>query len=76
MRRASVEGFTQTGEKTSTFDETWTPVWGENKTIRNHYKELLVNLIQEKTGRVMNLRSVYMTRASACATSSHRRAVS
>ena len=51
-----LEGFTQTGEKTSTFDETWTPVWGENKTIRNHYKELLVNLIQEKTGRVMNLR--------------------
>ena len=51
-----LEGFTQTGEKTSTFDETWTPVWGENKTIRNHYKELLVSLIQEKTGRVMNLR--------------------
>ena len=51
-----LEDFTQTGEKTSTFDETWTPVWGENKTIRNHYKELLVNLIQEKTGRVMNLR--------------------
>ena len=51
-----LEGFAQTGEKTSTFDETWTPVWGENKTIRNHYKELLVNLIQEKTGRVMNLR--------------------
>lgn len=51
-----LEGFTQTGEKTSTFDETWTPVWGENKTIRNHYKELLVGLIQEKTGRVMNLR--------------------
>lgn len=51
-----LEGFTQTGEKTSTFDETWTPIWGENKTIRNHYKELLVNLIQEKTGRVMNLR--------------------
>ena len=51
-----LEGFTQTGEKTSTFDETWTPVWGENKSIRNHYKELLVGLIQEKTGRVMNLR--------------------
>ena len=51
-----LEGFTQTGEKTSTFDETWMPVWGENKTIRNHYKELLVGLIQEKTGRVMNLR--------------------
>ena len=51
-----LEGFTQMGEKTSTFDETWTPVWGENKTIRNHYKELLVGLIQGKTGRVMNLR--------------------
>ena len=51
-----LEGFTQTGEKTSTFDETWAPIWGENKTIRNHYKELLVGLIQEKTGRVMNLR--------------------
>jgi len=31
---------------TITVNETWTPVWGEVKQIRNHYKELMVNLIQ------------------------------
>ena len=31
---------------TITVDETWKPVWGEVKQIRNHYKELMVNLIQ------------------------------
>ena len=30
----------------SAFDETWTPVWGETKTIRNHYNEMLVTLEQ------------------------------
>lgn len=29
---------------TSTFDETWEPVWGEVKHIRNHYNELVVTL--------------------------------
>ena len=33
--------------KTSTFDETWDPVWGEVKSIRNHYNEMAVNLINE-----------------------------
>jgi alpha-glucosidase len=28
----------------STFDETWTQVWGEKEEIRNHYNELKVNL--------------------------------
>ena len=32
--------------KTSTFDEVWHPVWGEESTIRNHYNELLVALEQ------------------------------
>ena len=27
-------------------DETWEPVWGETKTIRNHYRQLIVNLEQ------------------------------
>ena len=27
-------------EETSEFDETWQPVWGETKNIRNHYNEL------------------------------------
>ena len=37
----------------TTFDETWTPVWGETATIRNHYNELAVTLSQEwETSRV------------------------
>ncbi len=38
------------------FDETWQPVWGEVKEIRNNYNELLVSLIQENTSIVMNIR--------------------
>ncbi len=34
------------GIDTSTVDESWDPVWGEVKTIRNNYKELLVKLVQ------------------------------
>ena len=33
-------------EQTTTFDETWQPVWGETKNIRNHYNELAVTLEQ------------------------------
>lgn len=40
----------------TSFDETWHPVWGENSSIQNHYNELLVNLRQKSTGRLMNLR--------------------
>ena len=40
----------------SSFDETWQPVWGETKNIRNHYNELFVSLKQKNTGRIMNLR--------------------
>lgn len=42
-----MEGFTITKSETSTFDETWEPVWGEQKNIRNHYNELLVTLTQK-----------------------------
>jgi hypothetical protein len=49
-------GFELTGTKTSTFDETWTPAWGEVKTIRNHYNEMAVTLRQAKTGRQMIIR--------------------
>lgn len=37
-------GFVLKDAKTSTFDETWTPVWGEENAIRNHYNELAVTL--------------------------------
>ena len=35
------EGFELTKKETSSFDESWTPVWGEVKTIRNNYNELV-----------------------------------
>ncbi|RTQ45817.1 glycoside hydrolase family 97 protein [Hymenobacter gummosus] len=49
-------GFTQTDKQTRSFDETWTPVWGESKTIRNHYNELAVTLTQPETQRTMRVR--------------------
>ena len=50
------EGFTLEGTETSTFDETWEPVWGENAEIRNHYNELLVKLRRDGRGYLMNIR--------------------
>ncbi|MBA3514585.1 MAG: glycoside hydrolase family 97 protein [Pyrinomonadaceae bacterium] len=40
------KGFTIVKTDTSQTDETWAPVWGEVKQIRNHYKELVVTLQQ------------------------------
>ena len=51
-----LDGFQITKTETTSFDETWTPVWGEESQIRNHYNELMVELTQEKTGRKMILR--------------------
>lgn len=53
---ALMNGFEKVKDATSTFDETWTPVWGEVKQIRNHYNELLVELKQPETDRYMNIR--------------------
>ena len=41
---------------TSTFDEKWQPVWGEEKEIRNHYNELFIEMEKPSNGRYMNLR--------------------
>ena len=51
-----MDGFSVQTTQTSTFDETWHPVWGETKDIRNNYNELFVALKQDRTGRLMNLR--------------------
>ena len=48
--------FTITGSETAKFDETWKPVWGETKTIRNHYNEILVHLKQNGTDRLVDVR--------------------
>ncbi len=43
-----LDGFDVANTNTSTFDETWEPVWGETATIRNHYNELAITLRQTK----------------------------
>lgn len=48
--------FEITDIRTATFDETWQPVWGEEKSIRNHYNELAISLNQKETDRQMLIR--------------------
>ncbi len=42
--------------KKSSFDETWKPVWGEEKEIRNNYNELFITLHQKTTDRNLIIR--------------------
>ncbi|MDH6342559.1 hypothetical protein M2480_001181 [Parabacteroides sp. PFB2-12] len=49
-------GFEVVNSEISTFDETWQPVWGESKDIRNQYNELAVLLNQPSTNRQMLIR--------------------
>lgn len=49
-------GFEVAEVKNSTFDETWTPVWGEVSKIRNHYNEMAITLNQTSTNRQMIVR--------------------
>jgi alpha-glucosidase len=51
-----IDGFTITNSTTSSFDETWQPVWGEVKSIRNNYNELAVNLTQNSSQRSIIIR--------------------
>lgn len=50
------DGFSIADTKTATFDETWKPVWGEVKEIRNNYNELAVTLNQKATDRTIIVR--------------------
>lgn len=51
-----MDSFRINNTSTSSFDETWQPVWGETRNIRNHYNELFVELEKPSNGRFMNLR--------------------
>ena len=51
-----IQGFSIVKEETSTFDETWRPVWGETATIRNHYVEYVATLQQPKEQRTILIR--------------------
>lgn len=50
-KKSLLNDFTIIDKKTSSFDETWKPVWGEQSSIRNHYNELAVTLYQKETER-------------------------
>ena len=51
-----MNGFTLADPQTSTFDETWEPVWGEVKQIRNYYNEMAVTLDQKAQDRNIIIR--------------------
>lgn len=51
-----MEGFKINDTLVTTFDETWKPVWGETSTIRNHYNELVVSLVQAVSNRNIIIR--------------------
>jgi hypothetical protein len=55
-KNSLLNGFVITNSKSSTFDETWKPVWGEVARIRNHYNELAVTLNQKSTDRLVVVR--------------------
>lgn len=55
-KKSLLNDFTVADTKTSTFDEVWSPVWGEVKTIRNHYNEMAVTLNQKETNRQIIIR--------------------
>ncbi|MEO7394383.1 MAG: glycoside hydrolase family 97 protein [Chitinophagaceae bacterium] len=50
-RKSLVDGFYISDTKTSSFNETWQPVWGEVKNITNNYNQLNVSLTQKETDR-------------------------
>jgi hypothetical protein len=51
-----MDGFTVADTKSSSFDETWKPVWGETSTIRNNYNEMAVTLNQASSNRNIIIR--------------------
>ncbi len=55
-KKSLLDDFTVLKTEDTTFDETWNPVWGEVKEIRNHYNELAVTLKQNKTDRILLIR--------------------
>ncbi|MDO7137038.1 glycoside hydrolase family 97 protein [Algibacter lectus] len=54
--KSLLNSFEISNTETVTFDETWQPVWGETKDIRNHYNELAVELTQRETERKIIIR--------------------
>ena len=56
IKKSLLNDFAIVDKKTSSFDETWQPVWGEASSIRNQYNELEITLIQNETNREIIIR--------------------
>lgn len=48
-------GFIQRNAVAASTDEQWNPVLGEEATIRNHYNQQTISLLQQKTNRKFNI---------------------
>lgn len=55
-KKSLLNDFVIADTQTTTFDQTWQTVWGEETEIRNHYNELAVTLHQKQTDRFMIVR--------------------
>jgi glucan 1,4-alpha-glucosidase len=51
-----LNGFSIAGTITASLDESWSPVWGEQSQIRNHYNEMAVELEQASANRRLVIR--------------------
>lgn len=54
--KSLLNDFTVVNRETTSHDSAWEPVWGEVKSIRNHYNELAITLSQSGTDRRMIIR--------------------
>ncbi len=54
--KSLLDDFEILNTENSTFNETWTPVWGEEKEIKNEYQELAISLKQNETNRIVVIR--------------------
>ncbi len=50
-----MNGFVLTGSQRYSYDDTWQPVWGEERNIRNRYNEMLITLKQPAKDRSIQI---------------------
>ena len=53
--KSLLDGFRIVRTTRDSFDETWTPVWGETKNIRNNYNEMAVRLSQQDESKTREM---------------------
>ena len=51
-----IDGFRIVSTDTTTVDRTWQPVWGEYSEVRDHFKEMAVNLADKDDNRALTIR--------------------